>query len=48
MIEIEILFFFASKIKFGHISESTKKIVSGFHEYKNFFIKKGESIGINL
>ena len=42
---IGILFFFAFKIKFGQISESTKKILSGFHKFKNFSIKKFTSKG---
>ena len=31
-----ILFFLATKIKFGQISESTKKIIFGFHKSKTF------------
>ena len=45
IIAIGILFFFAFKIKFGQISESTKKILSGFHKFKKFFIKKLTSNG---
>ena len=41
-------FFFALKIKFGQISESTKKIASGFHNEINFFMMKFTSIGKNL
>ena len=41
--------FFAFKIKFGQISESTKKILSGFHKFKKIFIKKfTSSNGKNL
>ena len=45
---IGVLFFFAFKIKFGQISESTKKITSGFHICKNLLIKKFTSKGKNL
>ena len=40
---IGIWCFLAFKITFGHISESTRKILSGFHKFKNFSIKKGTS-----
>ena len=48
MRDIEILYFFAFKIKFGQISESTRKILSGFQRFKNFSIKKFTSNGKNL
>ena len=37
---IGILYFLDFKIKFGHISESTRKILSGFHRCKNYLLKK--------
>ena len=40
-----IFFFFILKIKFGQISESTKKIMLGFHDDKNFFTRKSTSKG---
>ena len=45
IIAIGVLFFFALIIKFGQISESTKKIALGFHNLKNLLIKKSTSIG---
>ena len=33
---MEFSFFLILKIKFGQISESTKKIMLGFHDDKNF------------
>ena len=41
-------FFFAFRTRFGQISESTKKIKSGFHNLKNFSIKNPTSRGKNL
>ena len=38
----------ACKIRLGQISESTKKILSGLHKFKNFFTKKLTSNGKNL
>ena len=43
-----MLFFLALIIKFGQISESTKKITSGLHKDKKSLIKKSTSIGRNL
>ena len=45
---IGILFFFAFKIRFGQISESTRNILFGFHRFKNLSIKNGTSNGKNL
>ena len=45
---IGILFFFAVSIKFGQISESTRKILSGFHKFKKLLIRKSTSKGKNL
>ena len=45
---IGMLFSFALKIKFGQISESTKKIAFGFHRCKNLLIKNSISRGKNL
>ena len=43
-----ILFFFAKRIKLGHISESIKKITSGCHDAKNFSKTNFTSTGKNL
>ena len=43
-----ILSLLALRIKLGQISESTKKITSGFHKSKNLLIKKPTSKGKNL
>ena len=48
IIAIGIFLLFASIIKFGQISESTKKIAFGCHKYRNFRIKKLTSTGKNL
>ena len=46
LIKINLIFFFLIlKIKFGQISESTKKIMLGFHDDKNFFTRKSTSKG---
>ena len=42
---IGIPYFFAFKIKLGQISESTRNILFGFHEFKKLSIKKGTSKG---